>query len=193
MFSLFRRGWWEVTEVRGWCPLFLGELMRDYEVSYILVRAWMYLSMYHVFWYFKISSIRRINKVIILSRIDEEELHRFYTAARGDLSCLLSSLKRTIRWRETYYLFSSQELEKWSTLVFWHEFDVMLRPCLVIRLGLAMSNLLPHDRQCFPQAIGMNFFQCFCVEFVCCWIDIDLYMIGHKFPRWHFPYEYDRA
>lgn len=86
-------------------------------------------------------------------RIDENELRRYYTATKGDLSSLLSSLKRTIRWRETYYLLSPEELEKWSTLVFWHGYDVMHRPCLIIRLGLACSNLLPHDRPRFSQAV----------------------------------------
>ncbi|KAL5986174.1 hypothetical protein ACLOJK_028168 [Asimina triloba] len=49
--------------------------------------------------------------VTIPERIDEDELHRFYTAANGDLSCLLSSVKKTIRWRETYAILSAQELE----------------------------------------------------------------------------------
>lgn len=91
--------------------------------------------------------------ITLPERIDEDELHRFYTASNGDISCLLSSLKRTIRWRETYNILSSQELEMWSHLVFWHGFDVMLRPCLVIRLGLACSILMPQNRPCFVQAV----------------------------------------
>lgn len=94
--------------------------------------------------------------VTIFCRINEDELQRFYDAANGDLSCLLSSLKKTIRWRETYSILSLQELEKWSHLVFWHGFDVMLRPCLVIRLGLACSRLVPHERPRFTQAVGMS-------------------------------------
>ncbi|KAL0912024.1 hypothetical protein M5K25_017965 [Dendrobium thyrsiflorum] len=86
-------------------------------------------------------------------RFKEDELHRFYTAANGDLACLVSSLKKTIRWRESYNILSSQELEVWSHLVFWHGFDVMMRPCLVIRLGLACSTLAPHDRPRFAQAV----------------------------------------
>nr|DAD25875.1 TPA_asm: hypothetical protein HUJ06_027343 [Nelumbo nucifera] len=78
---------------------------------------------------------------------------RFYTAANGDFSCLLSSIKKTIRWRETYRILSAQELEVWSHLVFWHGCDAKLRPCLIIRLGLACSSLASHDRPRFAQAV----------------------------------------
>ncbi|KAK1299090.1 hypothetical protein QJS10_CPB14g01507 [Acorus calamus] len=83
-------------------------------------------------------------------RINEDELRRFYKAANGDFSCLLTSLKKTIRWRETYTILSSEELEMWSNLVFWHGYE---RPCLVIRLGLSCSSLAPVDRPRFAQAI----------------------------------------
>ncbi|PKA48550.1 hypothetical protein AXF42_Ash017449 [Apostasia shenzhenica] len=86
-------------------------------------------------------------------RLNEAELRRFYTAANGDLSSLVSSLKKTIHWRESYNILSSQELEVWSHVVFWHGFDVMLRPCLVIRLGLACSTLAPQDRSHFVQVV----------------------------------------
>lgn len=86
-------------------------------------------------------------------RFNENELHKFYTAANGDLASLVSSLKKTIRWRESYNILSSEELEVWSHLVFWHGFDLMLRPCLVIRLGLACSTLALHDRPRFAQAV----------------------------------------
>ncbi|KAI7983151.1 hypothetical protein LOK49_LG15G01436 [Camellia lanceoleosa] len=75
--------------------------------------------------------------------IDEDELHRFYIAANGDFSCLLSSVKKTIR----------HELEMWSSMVFWHGFDVKYRPCLIVRLGLACSSLSSHERPCFLQAV----------------------------------------
>lgn len=147
--------------------------------SYILMHAWICTGMYHAFSCFKISSIWWLNEVIMFSRIDEDELRRFYSTAKGDLSFLLSSVKRTIRWRETYYLLSLQELENWSALVFWHGFDVMLRPCLVVRLGVAMSNLLPHDRPRFSQAIGINFFQHVYVGFTCLCVGIGTFhMIG---------------
>ncbi|KAL6204706.1 hypothetical protein ACLB2K_021973 [Fragaria x ananassa] len=52
------------------------------------------------------------------TRIDEEELRRFYTAANRDFSSFMSAIKKTIRWRETYGILSVQELEKWSNMVF---------------------------------------------------------------------------
>ncbi|RXI09849.1 hypothetical protein DVH24_023290 [Malus domestica] len=75
--------------------------------------------------------------------IDKGELRRFYTAANGDFSCLLSSVKKTIL----------QELETWSNVVFWHGFDVKHRPCLIVRLGLACTSFPSHDRPRFAQAI----------------------------------------
>ncbi|KAJ4821729.1 Sec14p-like phosphatidylinositol transfer family protein [Rhynchospora pubera] len=91
--------------------------------------------------------------ITLSERIDMGELRRFHSAANGDLSVLLSSLKKTIRWRETYHLLSLEELERWSHLVFWHGCDVMFRPCLVIRLGFACSSLAPKDRPRFAQAV----------------------------------------
>lgn len=91
--------------------------------------------------------------ITLPERINQDELQRFYTAANGDFPCLLASIKKTIRWRETYSLLSAKELEVWSHLVFWHGFDMMLRPCLVIRLGLACASLLPQDRPRFAQAV----------------------------------------
>ncbi|KAJ0983976.1 hypothetical protein J5N97_002332 [Dioscorea zingiberensis] len=91
--------------------------------------------------------------ITLPERINQDELQRFYTAANGDFSCLLASIKKTIRWRETYSMLSAKELEMWSHWVFWHGFDMMLRPCLIIRLGLACSSLMPQDRPRFVQAI----------------------------------------
>ncbi|KAJ9188976.1 hypothetical protein P3X46_000320 [Hevea brasiliensis] len=89
----------------------------------------------------------------IPERINEDELHRFFAAANGDLSCFLPSIKKTIRWRETYRILSEQELEMWSNMVFWHGFDVENRPCLIVRLGLACLNLPFHERPRFAQAV----------------------------------------
>ncbi|KZV25530.1 hypothetical protein F511_27515 [Dorcoceras hygrometricum] len=86
-------------------------------------------------------------------RLNEEELQRFYVAANGDSSSLLLSVKKTIRWRETYRLLSEEELEMWSNMVFWHGFDVKHRPCLIVRLGLACITLSSLDRPCFVQAV----------------------------------------
>ncbi|PON51456.1 CRAL-TRIO lipid binding domain containing protein [Trema orientale] len=86
-------------------------------------------------------------------RINEDELRRFYMAANSNFSCFLSSIKKTIRWRETYRILSAEELEMWSNLVFWHGFDVKERPCLIVRLGLASISLPPPDRPRFAQAV----------------------------------------
>ncbi|KAL6544168.1 hypothetical protein OROGR_010665 [Orobanche gracilis] len=85
---------------------------------------------------------------------NEEELQRFYVAANGNLSSLLSSVKRTIHWRETYRILSGEELESCSNMVFWHGSDVKHRPCLIIRLGLACTSLPSHDRPRFAQAVA---------------------------------------
>ncbi|KAJ0241661.1 SEC14 cytosolic factor family protein / phosphoglyceride transfer family protein [Hirschfeldia incana] len=86
-------------------------------------------------------------------RINEDELHRFYRVSNGDFTSLLSSIKKTIRWRETYTILSEEELETWSSLVFWHGYDRNQRPCLVVRLGLAFLKLPSHERPRFAQAI----------------------------------------
>lgn len=92
--------------------------------------------------------------LVFSCRINEDELYKFYTAANGDFTCFLSSVKKTIRWRETYRMLSSEELEMWSNLVFWHGTDVKQRPCLVVRLGLACVSLPSNDRPRFAQAVG---------------------------------------
>ncbi|XP_007016474.2 PREDICTED: uncharacterized protein LOC18590725 isoform X2 [Theobroma cacao] len=86
-------------------------------------------------------------------RINDEDLRRFHAAANGDFLVLLSSIKKTIRWRETYRILSQEELETWANMVFWHGYDVMHRPCLIVRLGLACSSLPSHDRPRFAQAV----------------------------------------
>ncbi|KAD7480084.1 hypothetical protein R6Q59_008881 [Mikania micrantha] len=73
----------------------------------------------------------------IPERMTEDELRRFYAASDGDFSLFLSSVKKTIRWRQKYSLFSPQELEAWANFVFWHGSDVMQHPCLIMRIGLA--------------------------------------------------------
>ncbi|CAN4098857.1 unnamed protein product [Withania somnifera] len=80
-------------------------------------------------------------RIFLPERIDEGELHQFFTAADGDFTRLLSSVKKTIRWRETYRILSRKELEVWSNMVFWHGFDTQNRPCLVVHLGLALSQV----------------------------------------------------
>lgn len=86
-------------------------------------------------------------------RFNENELQRFYTAANGDFTSLLSSIKKTIRWRENYKILSSSELDMWSHMVYWHGFDLTGRPCLIVRLGLACMSLSSEDKPRFTQAI----------------------------------------
>ncbi|CAA0838247.1 SEC14 cytosolic factor family protein / phosphoglyceride transfer family protein [Striga hermonthica] len=91
--------------------------------------------------------------ITLPERFNKEELHRFYAAANGDFPSLLSSVKKTIRWRETYRILSGEELEMWSNMIFWHGFDSRRRPCLIIRFGLACISLPAHDRPRFAQAL----------------------------------------
>ncbi|KAF3794083.1 Phosphatidylinositol/phosphatidylcholine transfer protein [Nymphaea thermarum] len=91
--------------------------------------------------------------IVIPERIDEDELQRFYAAANNDFLCFVSSIKKTIQWREAYRILSKEELEAWSHLVFWHGFDVKLRPCLIIRLGCACLSLDNSQRPRFAQAV----------------------------------------
>ncbi|KAK9280634.1 hypothetical protein L1049_014330 [Liquidambar formosana] len=104
-------------------------------------------------WLLQLYKELGIQGISLPERINEDELRRFYAAANGDFSCLLSSIKKTIRWRETYSILSQQELEMWSNMVFWHGFDVKRRPCLFVRLGLACFSLPSYDRPRFAQAV----------------------------------------
>ncbi|RDY03731.1 sec14 [Mucuna pruriens] len=87
------------------------------------------------------------------ARINDDELHRFYAASNNDFSCFLTSIKKTIRWRENYRILSEEMLKMWSKLVFWHGSDVRHRPCLIVRLGLACHTLTSEDRPRFAQAV----------------------------------------
>lgn len=105
----------------------------------------------------------RINSSVIvtmttkycLCRINEDELGRFYTASNNDFSRFVNLIKKTIHWRESYTFLSRNELEMWSSMVFWHGSDAMHRPCLIVRLGLACSTLASRDRPKFSQAVCM--------------------------------------
>lgn len=88
-------------------------------------------------------------------RMNEDELRRFYAVSEGDFARFLSSVKKTIRWRQKYTLLSPQELESWVNLVFWHGSDVMQRPCLIIRVGIAGSDLASRGQSQFVRAVGM--------------------------------------
>lgn len=92
-------------------------------------------------------------RIMLPERIDDDELERFLVAANGNVQRCAALVKRTVRWRETFYFLSSYELEKWVPLVFWHGYDVEKRPSLVIRIGWAHSILKAHERPRFAQAI----------------------------------------
>lgn len=104
-------------------------------------------------WLLKVYEELGKQGISLPERINKNELRRFYSAADGDFSCLLSSVKKTIRWRETFNILSEKELKMWSNVVFWHGFDVRQRPCLTVRLGLACTSLPNRDRPRFFQAI----------------------------------------
>lgn len=91
---------------------------------------------------------------MICSRLDEDELFRFYAATNGEFPKFVASVKKTLRWRQTYTMLSPHELEDWSCFVFWHGYDVKRRPCLIIRLGLACSNLSSSNKPFFAKAVG---------------------------------------
>lgn len=86
-------------------------------------------------------------------RFDEDELCRFYAASNGDFSRFVASVKKTIHWRQTYTMLSPHELEDWSSFLFWHGYDVKRRPCLIIRLGVACSNLSSSNKPLFAKAV----------------------------------------
>lgn len=86
-------------------------------------------------------------------RCDEDELGRFYAASNGEFSRFVASVKKTIHWRQTYTMLSPHELEEWSPFLFWHGYDVKRRPCLIIRLGVACSNLTSSNKPLFAKAV----------------------------------------
>ncbi|XP_076903602.1 uncharacterized protein LOC143558707 [Bidens hawaiensis] len=85
-------------------------------------------------------------------RITEDDLRRFYAVSEGDFALFISSVKKTIRWRQTYRLFLPQEFEAWANLVFWHGSDTMQRPCLIMRIGLA-ADLASSGQEQFVRAV----------------------------------------
>ncbi|KAJ4725846.1 SEC14 cytosolic factor family protein / phosphoglyceride transfer family protein [Melia azedarach] len=104
-------------------------------------------------WLIQLNNELENQGISLPERINEDELRRFYTASNGNISSLLASVKKTIRWRETYRILSEEELEEWSDMVFWHGFDMQHRPCLIVRLGLACFVLPSRDRPRFAQAV----------------------------------------
>ncbi|KAJ7518444.1 hypothetical protein O6H91_21G069200 [Diphasiastrum complanatum] len=87
------------------------------------------------------------------TRLNNDELGRFLVATNGNIETSIEKVKKTIKWRDTYYFLSASELKHWLHLVFWHGYDAKLRPTLILRLGKAYSTLLAHQRPQFVQAI----------------------------------------
>ncbi|XP_027158994.1 uncharacterized protein LOC113763561 [Coffea eugenioides] len=104
-------------------------------------------------WLLELRRELRKHGMEVPERLGDDELHRYYAAVNGDFSKLVSSVKKTIDWRQSYKLFPPHELEAFSHLVFWHGHDSERRPCLIIRLGLACSNLQSDDRPLFIKAV----------------------------------------
>ncbi|CAI9273540.1 unnamed protein product [Lactuca saligna] len=91
--------------------------------------------------------------ITIPERLNEDELRRFHDASGSDFAKFLSSVEKTIQWRRKYIMLSQQELDAWGNLVFWHGSDVMQRPTLVVRIGLAGSTLDSDDQLEFARAV----------------------------------------
>ncbi|CAI0474933.1 unnamed protein product [Linum tenue] len=104
-------------------------------------------------WMLELYRELEIQGITLPERINEDEIRRFYTASDGDFQSFLLSIKKTIRWRETYRILSEHELQTWSNVVFWHGYDLENQPCLIVRLGLACTNLQSQDRPRFVQAV----------------------------------------
>jgi hypothetical protein len=90
-----------------------------------------------------------------LYRMDNDELGRFLVAAHGDVTNFIARVKKTVQWRERHHIFSAAELKRWEHLVYWHGQDSQGRPTLIVRLGLAYTDLDPTDYPGFAQAVGM--------------------------------------
>lgn len=54
----------------------------------------------------------------------------------------------------------------WSDLVFWHGSDIMHRPCLIVRLGVACRTLVSEDKPRFAQAVSMFFLLAYMIFFL---------------------------
>ncbi|KAE9585715.1 hypothetical protein Lal_00009970 [Lupinus albus] len=104
-------------------------------------------------WLMKLHQELENQGISLPGRINDDELHRFFAASNNDFSCFLASIKKTINWRKTYRILSEEELIMWSEMIFWHGSDMMHRPCLVVRLGLACNTLTSQDRPGFAQAV----------------------------------------
>lgn len=104
-------------------------------------------------WLLELHKQLREEGISVPARLNDDELRQFYVATNGDFARLLSSVKKTIKWRQSYTFLSPEELEAWSPFIFWHGHDAKQRPCLFIRLGLACSNLRTTGRSLLIKAV----------------------------------------
>ncbi|XP_060212652.1 uncharacterized protein LOC132640187 [Lycium barbarum] len=104
-------------------------------------------------WLLELHKELRDEGISVPERLNDDELRQFYAAANGDFAKLLSSVKKTIKWRQGDTILSPEELEAWSPFIFWHGHDANRRPCLIIRLGLACSNLRFNGKSLLIKAV----------------------------------------
>ncbi|PHU18522.1 hypothetical protein BC332_14217 [Capsicum chinense] len=104
-------------------------------------------------WLLELHKELREEGISVPERLNDDELRQFYAATNGDFARLLSSVKKTIKWRQSYTFLSPEELEAWSPFIFWHSRDANQRPCLIIRLGPACSNLRTTGRSLLIKAV----------------------------------------
>lgn len=104
-------------------------------------------------WLLDLHNQLRAEDISLPERLNDDYLHRFYASTKYDYQRTLSLVKKTIQWRQSYNFLSSQELNAWSHLVFWHGYDSKKLPCLIICLGHACSNLKSSERDLFAKVI----------------------------------------
>lgn len=104
-------------------------------------------------WLLELHRELREKGISVPERLNDDELRQFYAATNGDFARLLSSVEKTIKWRQSYTFFSPEELETWSPFIFWHGHDANQRPCLIIRVGLACSSLRSNGRSLLIKAV----------------------------------------
>ena len=66
------------------------------------------------------------------------------------------SVKKAIRWRQSFRFLSIQELDRWSDVVFWHGDDVKGHPCLIVRVAPACSHVITEEGSRLPEVVGMH-------------------------------------
>ncbi|XP_047316220.1 phosphatidylinositol/phosphatidylcholine transfer protein SFH4-like [Impatiens glandulifera] len=104
-------------------------------------------------WFQELQNELEKQGISLPHRLNEDEISRFHTSVNGDFPRLVASIKKTIRWRQNFTFLSTEELESWSHLAFWHGCDVQRRPSLIVRLGLACSKLRFSDMDNFAKAV----------------------------------------